>query len=127
MALGKQIASWTYKVTSTRYSPGPGKATTLHLDMGGPISGDLAGAGQGTLTAVAELGAKSGTWSWCGAVYLNDGGITGTIGQGTSEEIGKHKWRLVGVAQTAEGRTMGVEAEGDFATQTLAGKLIEWK
>lgn len=127
MALGKQIASWTYKITSTRYSPGPGKATTLQLDMGGSVSGEMAGAGQGTLTAVGELGAKSGTWSWCGAIYLNDGGVIGTSGQGTVEEIGKHRWRLVGVAQTAEGRNVGVEAEGEFATQTLSGKLFEWK
>ena len=60
------------------------------------MSGDMAGVDQGTLTAAAELGAKSGTWSWCGAIYLNDGGIIGTSAQGTIEEVGKHKWRLVG-------------------------------
>jgi hypothetical protein len=126
MALGKQIGSWTYKVTSTRYTPGPGKATTIQIDMGGPVTGDMAGVGQGTLTAVAELGAKTGTWSWCGAAYLNDGGIVGISGQGTIEETGKHKWRLVGFGQTADGRTVAVEGDADFATQTLAGKSVEW-
>ncbi len=42
-------------------------------------------------------------------MYLNDGGIIGTNAQGTIEETGKHKWRLVGVAQTADGRNMAVE------------------
>jgi hypothetical protein len=127
MALGKQLASWSYKITSTRYSPGPGKATTLHLDMGGPMSGELTGMGQGTLTVVTELGAKNGIWDWCGALYLNDGGIISTSARGAFEEVGKHKWRLMGVAQTAEGRIFGTEFEGDFATQTVNGKLFEWR
>ena len=126
MALGKEAGSWTYKVTSTRYTPGPGSGQTVEVDMGGPVTGEMPGTGQGTLTAVSKPGAKTGTWSWCGALYLNDGGIVETTGKGTIEESGKHKWRLHGFAQASDGRSWAVEMAADFATQTVTGKAFEW-
>ena len=129
MALGKELGSVTYKVTTTRYSPGPGKGQTVELDMGGPVSnfGELNGTGQGTLTVVvAEPGAKAATWSWCGALYTNKGDILGTGGQGTIEESGKLKWRLRGVIQMTDGSSYAAEGDADFATQTISWKALEW-
>ncbi len=99
----------------------------MPLNMGGPTSGEMTGLGEGTMTVVvAELGEKTATWSWCGAVYLGDNGIVGTRGHGTLEENGKHHWRWYGHATTSDGHRAVVEGEADFATQTLTGKGFEW-
>jgi hypothetical protein len=124
MALGKQIGEYSFKAISTTYTPGPGSAITQQINFQGSATGDLAGVAQGTLTVVAEPGAKSGNWSWCGASYLDNGDIVGATAQGTWEPIGKHKWRLRGVAHFSDGRIAATEGEGDL--QTLAGKLSEW-
>ena len=126
MALGKERGSMTFKVTSTRYTPGPGNATTLALDVGGPMSGELAGIGQGTITAVAELGEKHGTWSFCGAGYLDDGATIPLRGEGTITEVGKHTYRMKGFGKNPDGSTVALEVDADFATQTLTGKSFEW-
>lgn len=127
MALGKELGSWSYQIKSTTYIPGPGNSVTVQLNCGGAVLGEMAGKGEGTLTvAVNEPGEKSGTWSWCGAVYLDAGSIVGTRGQGTIEASGKHHWRLKGSVVQSDGRTAAVEAEGDFAAQSFSGKAYEW-
>jgi hypothetical protein len=124
MAIGKQIGEYSFKATSTTYTPGPGSAITQQINYQGSATGQLTGVAQGTLTVVAEAGAKSGNWSWCGASYLDNGDIVGATAQGTWEPIGKHKWRLRGAANFSDGRVAATEGEADL--QTLAGKLSEW-
>jgi hypothetical protein len=127
MALGKQIGEFSLKLISTTVSPGPGNVQTWQANFEGPVSGE-AGAGSyvGTMTVVWEPGAKSGTWSACGATALTSGGTLGGSTQGTWEEAGSQKWRYRGSGRLADGRTVAVEFEGDVVTRTWAGKLYEW-
>ena len=124
MALGKAIGEFSFKSTSFTYTPGPGSAVTTQINYQGSVTGELAGVAQGTMTVVAEPGAKSGNWSWCGATYLNNGDTVGASAQGTWEPSGKHKYRLRGSVNFSDGRIAATEAEADL--QTLAGKLSEW-
>jgi hypothetical protein len=78
------------------------------------------------MTVVWEPGAKNGTWSACGATMLNDGGTVGGSSQGTWEETGSHKWSYRGTGRMADGRSFGIEFEGDLATRKWAGKIYEW-
>jgi hypothetical protein len=92
------------------------------------VSGEAGtGTGIGTLTVVAEPGAKSGTWTWCGTTFLNTGGSVGVDGQGTWEESSANKWRYRGTGENSDGSVTAVEYEGDLATRTIAGKIYEWK
>ena len=124
MALGKLIADYSYKAISTTYTPGPGNALTQQINYQGSGTGELAGVAQGTLIVVAEAGAKSGNWSWCGVSYLNSGDIVGATAQGTWETSGKHQWRLRGTAHFSDGRIAATEGEANL--ETLTGKLSEW-
>ena len=126
MALGKQIGEFSFKATSTMYTPGPGGTITQQINFQGSATGELAGVAQGTLTVVAEPGAKKGTWSWCGTVAMANGSSYGDQGQGTWEEIGAHRWRLRGAGSTSEEQSFGVEAEANLAERALVGKLYAW-
>ncbi len=97
MALGKQIGEFSFKATSITASSGPGKATTLQANFEGPQSGEAGtGAALVTLTAVAEPGAKSGTWSWSGMGFMDNGDTMSITGKAYKElpEKSKTKSRI---------------------------------
>ncbi len=121
MALGRQMGTFTFRVTSTTHT-----STTVEVNYEGSMRGDLSGSGEGTLTVPSVPGAKSGTWSWNGASYLDNGDIIGAVSQGMWEAIGTHRWRLHGSVNFSDGRMAGVEAEATQATRSLVGTLYEW-
>ena len=127
MALGKQTGQYSGQLTSLTLGPGPGNALTIQANIEGTASGER-GEGTYALThhAVAEPGAKSGTWNEYGIVTMKDGTSLGFRAQGTWEEISSGKWRYRGTGQASDGSTFATEFEGDVATRTWAGKLYEW-
>lgn len=72
-----------------------------------------------------SVGAKSGTFSVCAAVYLDNGDSLAGNGQGTFESIGRHRWRTQELIHISDGRTCGVEGEIDLAARTWTGKIFE--
>ena len=124
MPLGKQVATFSLQSEPGTYTRGSDNTMTAQINMYGSQSGEMPGAAFGTLT-VMGIGAKSGTWSWCGATYLDTGDTDTDEGNGTWETTGPHKWRLRGIDVFSDGRTAVVEAEGDLASQTLTGTLYE--
>jgi len=125
MALGKQIGTSEYKTVSTTYIPGPGGAVTLQSNIEGSVSGEMSGPVQGTIT-VENSGGQSGTWSWCGGVYPADGKTIFAGAQGTWETAGTYQWRLVGLGQLPDGRTVAVEGKAELAARTVTFKIYEW-
>jgi len=125
MALGKQVTEFSLKTTSLTYSPGPEGNIVISQNYEGTATGF--GAVLGTGTATGAIGMKSGTWTWFGAAYLENGDVLSGTGQGTFESMGTHKWRTVGFNQLSDGRTLALEGEVDLATRTWSGKLYEWK
>jgi len=120
MAAGKQIAEYSMKFTSLTYSPGPGGSTVIQGNCEGTASGF--GTVQGTGTFV---GGKSGTFSYCGASYLDNGDLVAADGSGGFESIGKHRWHTQGFLQLSDGRAVVSEGEIDLATRSWNGKLFE--
>jgi hypothetical protein len=119
MAVGKEIGQFAFKVTSITYGE-----TSSQINLRGTATGF--GTVEGTLTTRGEPGAKSGTCSWRGAGYLEDGTIVGGSAEGTWETIGKHKWRIRGLNYLSDGRTIATDGEAELATQAYSGKLYEW-
>ena len=129
MALGKQIGEFSFKETPTTVTPGSGGALNVQANFRGQVSGEAGeGRGLGTLTIEFEPNMKSGTWSYCGMTAFSSGGGNIVNGQGTLEETSSLKFRYRGTAKNSDGRTSGVEFEGNATTGEwiLSGKLYEW-
>ena len=124
MAVGKQIGEFSLKSTSLTYSAtGTGQA-----NFEGSVKGEgLTGPVLGTLTATGAPGAKSGTCSWAGTSYLDNGEETGGKGEGTWEKIGTHKWRIRAVVYLSDGRTVASDGVLELATRSYTGTIFEWK
>jgi hypothetical protein len=80
----------------------------------------------GTLTARGAPGAKSGTCSWIGVLYRDDGEEGTAKGEGTWEKIGPHTWRIRGIDYLTDGRTIAFEGEIQLAARSFNGSLYEW-
>jgi hypothetical protein len=47
------------------------------------------------------------------------------MGQGTTESIGKHRWRTAGFVHISDGRRLASEGEIDLASRSWKGKISE--
>ena len=118
MAIGKEMGEFSFNVTSVTYGEA-GPQVNLH--------GSAAGFGtvEGTLTFMGEAGAKSGTCSFRGTSFLDDGETLDGTAEGTWETAGKHKWHVRGLNRLADGRTFYSDGEMELASQSYNGKLYE--
>ena len=126
MAIGKNLGEFALKSTSLTYSATE-TGGTVQGNFEGTAKGEgLSGPVLGTLTAVGAPGAKSGTCSWAGTSYLNNGEEVNGKGEGTWEKTGTHKWRIRAVNYLSDGRTIASDGEVDLATRSFTGTLFEW-
>ena len=78
MASGKHVGEFSFKFTSLTIRPGPAGSTIIEGNYEGPVSG------MGTVLGTAAfVGRKSGTYSSCSAIYLEDGEELSSTGSGT--------------------------------------------
>ena len=90
MTVGKAVGEFSFTSTSVTLSTTPDGGTSSQVNLEGTASGY--GAVLGTMTFfAAEPGAKSGTTSWTGSGYLDNGDTVGGIGHGVFQESGTHK------------------------------------
>jgi hypothetical protein len=123
MATGKQVGEYSAKFTTLTFSLGPHGSTLIQANAEGSATG--LGTVLGTGSFVVG-GGKSGTYSWCGISYLDNGEQVASNGVGTYESIGKHRWRTVTPAvHQSDGSILAFEGEIDLATRTWTGKLFE--
>jgi hypothetical protein len=121
MAIGKEIGEFTLKSITTSYALEGG---SVQVNLDGPATGY--GTVLGTLTFRGEPGAKGGALSWRGQGFLDSGdAVTGT-GEGTWEEIGKHRWHTRMIVTTSDGKCHASDGHLDLKTRTLSGKMLEW-
>lgn len=120
MASRQRLGEFSLKITSLAFTSGPGGSTLVHANVEGTATGFGAVLGTGTFVV-----GKSGTHTWCGAAYLDNGEIVLTNGQGTQESSGRHKWHTEDVHHLSNGQTLGVEGEIDLAARTWSGKFFE--
>jgi hypothetical protein len=122
MAMGKQIGEFSFKSTSLTYS-----AAGVQGNFEGTVKGEgLTGPVLGTLITVGAPGAKSGTCSWVGTAYLDNGEEVHGQAEGTWESLGSHKWRVRGINLLSDGRSIASDGEIHLATRSYSGKLYDW-
>ncbi len=122
MAQGKQIGEWSCKFTSFTITPGPAGSILTHGNYEGPTTGEVAATVLGT---VSFVGGKSGTYSMCVSLFMDDGNDLTGSGEGTYESTGKHHWATQGVAQLSDGRIITISGEVDLAERSWTGKSFE--
>jgi hypothetical protein len=120
MASGKQLGEFSFKMTSLIFTPGPANNVLVQASCEGPATGFGTVLSTGTFVV-----GKSGSHTWCGAAYLDNGDIITYTGQGTHESSGPHTWRTQDVTQLSNGQTHNVEGEIDLAARTWSGKFFE--
>jgi hypothetical protein len=125
MAAAKQIAEFSFKSTSLTYTATDGGGS-VQVNYEGSAKGEgLTGPVLGTLTAKGTPGAKSGTCSWAGIQYLDNGEELSSQAGGTWQKTGTHKWRLRGMSHMSDGRTLAFDGVVDLATRSFSGTLSE--
>ena len=120
MASGKLLGEFSLKSTSLTLSPGPGGSTLIAGNFEGTATGFGTIIGTGTF-----VGGKQGTFSWCGAAYLDSGDTNSAAGAGTYESVGKHRWNTQGNLHFLDGQTLVIEGTIDLATRSWNGKIYE--
>jgi hypothetical protein len=121
MAIGKEIGEFSLKSASVSYAEEGG---TVQINCEGTATGY--GTVLGTLTFRGEPGAKSGPLNWRGQGFLENGETLAATGEGTWEDLGKHKWRTRLMVTNSNGECHCSDGHLDLATRTLTGKILEW-
>jgi hypothetical protein len=121
MAIGKEIGEFSLKTTSTTFAEDGG---SVQINCEGTATGY--GTVLGTMTFRSEPEAKSGSLSWRGQGFLENGDTLAGTGEGTWEEMGKHQWRTRMIVTTSDGGCHASDGHLDLATRTLTGKMLEW-
>jgi len=116
----KQIGEFSFKLTSLNFSPGPAGSVVVQVNCEGTATGF--GTIAGTL---ATIPAKSGTFTYHGAAYPENGDILTATATGSFESSGIHRWRTRGDVVMSDGRVIGTEGEMELAGRSWNGKMFE--
>jgi len=123
MAKGNEVAQFSMKSTSATFSPGPAGSTVTQVNFEGTATG-----GFGTVAGTGSfVGGKSGSFSYCGVAYQENGDQLTADGAGTFESTGTHHWHTQGVLKLSDGSAMLSEGEIDLADRSWTGKVYEWR
>ena len=126
MTVGKAVGEFSFTSTSVTLSTTPDGGASSQVNLEGTASGY--GAVLGTMTFfAAEPGAKSGTTSWTGSGYLDNGDTVGGTGHGVFQESGTHKWRVRSIIQISDGTVLLTDGEIALEGRSYNGTLYEWE
>jgi hypothetical protein len=120
MASVPQKGEYSFRFTSFTVTPGPAGSLPVQCNCEGNATGY--GTILGTLTAV---GGNSGTLSWCGRHFLENGEQLSVTGSGTYESSGTNRWRTHLVVQVSDGRRVSVHGEVDLGPRSWSGTFEE--
>jgi hypothetical protein len=121
MAKGKEIGEFSHRFTSVTWLPGPAGSTLAQVNWEGTATGF------GTvLSTTTFTHGKSGTFSFNGAAFLENGDMLTGVANGGFESIGVNRWKTTAVVHVSDGSKLGSEGEIDLAKRTWSGKLFEW-
>ena len=118
---GKAIGEFSFKAVTITNSPGPAGSVLVQTNW----EGGATGFGVVFVTATYVGGPKAGTFSSCGTAYLDNGDGLTSIGHGTYESTGKHRWRVEQFFEMSDSRRIRAEGEIDLASRTWKGTNFE--
>ena len=122
MPLGKEIGSFTAKVTNMRVIAVDGDKSSVEVSTEGEVSGQLNGAIIGTTTFSGTN--EKGTLEGMGLGLLS-GGSVGSKSSGVYWLAGNYQWQTRGAVNLETGETIIGEGTLDFASRSWTGKIFE--
>ncbi len=121
MALGQEIGTFEFKVTSWSQAE-DGGSVSITLDGTATDFGTVLA----TLTGQIAPEAKSGAASWRAQGFLDSGDVVVGHGEGTWIESGKHQWRIRMIITISDDRLVAADGTLDLAERSFNGKLLDW-
>jgi hypothetical protein len=121
MASGKPLLEFSLKMITFTHTLGPAGSILIQVNSEGTGTGFAAVFDTSTFVG----GGKDGTYTTVGAAYLDNGEISNSVGQGSYESKGKHRWSTMSTIQLSDGRRLGTVGEIDLAARTWKGTLSE--
>lgn len=121
MALGKEIGTFDFKITSWSQAE-DGGSVSITVDGTGSDFGTVLG----TLTGVIAPGAKSGAASWRSQAFLDNGEAVQGRGEGTWVDSGKHQWRIRMNVAISDDRFIAADGTLNLADRSFKGKILDW-
>ena len=122
--MSEPTGEFAHRHTGSAYSKAADGTIVANSNWEGTATGF--GAIFGTLSVpLPEGGATSGTCTWMGQAFQEDGSWSSGIGDGTWEQIeGKHRWKMHFPAiKVSSGESLRCEGELDLATRTFTGQM----
>ena len=124
--MAEQIGEFSLTHAGSTYAVTPDGEIANYANFSGTATGF--GAVFGTLKTqnpLSDMGARSGTCTWVGQAFLDDGTTLGGSGQGTWEQIGDdgHKWSVTMDVDISDGSKHHSVGEIDLATLGFTGKI----
>jgi hypothetical protein len=124
MSIGKEAGAFTSTATSMTKSTDAAGNHTFVMNIEGTVTGGMAGAALGTITATtADF--QVGSYSADFAAYLADGSVVTGLGSGVFGLSGTHNWQLNGTATLSNGARVATEGVLDLASRSYNGKMLE--
>jgi hypothetical protein len=116
---------FSFKLTGIGHSKTADGAVNIDTHWEGTATGF--GAVFGTLSVIRPMNSfdeTTGSCSWVGQAFPEDGTVVGGIGQGTwKQEEGKHKWTISAEVEISNGDRLRSEGEIDLAARSYTGRL----
>ena len=117
---------FSFKATAVTIIPGQTADSILsQVNFEGPVT---PGLGMCFATSIHDFGGttKGGIFTLCEKIFAEDGRVINSKGHGILEEIGKHRWRTIGIIMNLDdGRRFHIEGEMDAGERTWRGTWRE--
>ena len=121
MALGQEIGTFEFKVTSWCQAEDGG---SVQITVDGTAT-DF-GTVLATLSGQIAPGAKNGPCSWRSQAFLDSGDVVIGRGEGTWAESGKHEWRIRMTVGIEDGRFVAADGTLNLAERSFNGTILDW-
>lgn len=126
MADGKKAGEFSFKATSVAYVMTEDGGGANHIDLDGTATGF--GEVLGTMTLVGDAPmSQSGSTSWVGTAYLDNGDVVESTGAGFFERSGKHKWRVRSILRGSTGAVYVTDGVISLKGRTYKGTMTPFE
>ena len=124
MKKGKQVGEYSSGLTSIRVIANDEGKSLIEMSFEGKSATGPTGFDFiGTVTCLAG---KTGTYKYQGAVYLENGDIHSSAGEGKYERLAHDRWRNEGSVARVDGSAHFIdEGEMNLTDRTWNGKIFE--
>jgi hypothetical protein len=124
--MADSVGEFSHKHAGNAYAKGADGVIVGYSNWEGTATGF--GTVFGTLSVpLGKSGASSGSCTWTGQAFLEDGSWVTGEGDGTWQQVeGQHRWKMsFPVIKISNGDRLRCEGEIDLANRTFSGRMFD--